>query len=93
MQRLWLTASSLGLQYQPEMTPLIFSNYVRGGLGFTGDPAASKNARRLRDDLISLIGTEVLDSTVFMGRVGYGPEPTSRSVRLPLSKLLASNAS
>lgn len=92
MQRLWLTASSLGLQYQPEMTPLIFSNYVRDGLGFTGDPAASKNARRLRDDLISLIGTEVLDSTVFMGRVGYGPEPTSRSIRLPLKQLLVTGS-
>jgi hypothetical protein len=29
MQRFWLTATQLGLQLQPELTPLIFSRYVR----------------------------------------------------------------
>jgi hypothetical protein len=35
IQRFWLTATQLGLQLQPEMTPLIFSGYVRQQLKFT----------------------------------------------------------
>jgi hypothetical protein len=88
MQRLWLTAASLGVQYQPEMTPLIFSNYVRQGRQFTQDRTALQTAEDLKDQLETLIGSEALASTVFMGRVGYGPEPTSRSMRLALDKLI-----
>ena len=29
MQRFWLTATSLGLQFQPEYTPLVFARYAR----------------------------------------------------------------
>jgi hypothetical protein len=35
VQRLWLQATTLGLQHQPELTPLIFSRYVREGRHFT----------------------------------------------------------
>jgi sulfur-carrier protein adenylyltransferase/sulfurtransferase len=35
VQRLWLTATKLGLQHQPEMTPLIFSGYHRSSVPFT----------------------------------------------------------
>lgn len=87
MQRLWLTATSLGLQYQPEMTPLIFSNYVRDGRRFTDTDEALTTARALRDDLIALVGLDVLDATVFMGRIGYGPAPEARSVRLRTDQL------
>ena len=38
MQRFWLTASSLGLYLQPEMTPLIFSAYAREGTVFSASP-------------------------------------------------------
>lgn len=88
MQRFWLTAASLGLQYQPEMTPLIFSNYVRGGRRFTKDSTALKTAETLKDQLSNLIGEQVLASTVFMGRIGYGKYPSSRSERLPLEQLM-----
>ena len=35
MQRFWLEATRQGLQFQPEMTPLIFSRYVAQDLRFT----------------------------------------------------------
>ena len=87
MQRFWLTATRLGLQLQPEMTPLIFSRYVKEGRHFSKDAHANRAATRLRDDLESLLGRENLNAAIFMGRVGYGTYPYSRSVRLPLSEL------
>lgn len=92
MQRFWLTATKLGLQFQPEMTPLIFSRYVKDGLSFTKQQKALHDATRLRSRLAAIVGEETLVKTVFMGRVGYGPAPTSRSIRLPLSALVSEPA-
>jgi hypothetical protein len=39
MQRLWLTVTALGLQLQPQMTPLIFRWYTRAGQAFRPTPA------------------------------------------------------
>lgn len=88
LQRFWLTATRLGIQFQPEMTPLIFSRFAREKRQFTDDPKAIKNARQLKRQLEILVGKDNLDSAVFMGRVGYGRYPDSRSVRLPLDKLI-----
>ncbi|MBK8754880.1 MAG: hypothetical protein IPL99_26075 [Candidatus Competibacteraceae bacterium] len=89
MQRFWLTATKLGLQFQPEMTPLIFASYMRRGIEFTRTPRSRENARRLTGQLESLIGAAALDGAVYMGRVGFGPAPTARSLRLPLNQLIA----
>jgi hypothetical protein len=88
LQRFWLTSTSLSLQFQPEMTPLIFSQYVENGTAFTQDQKAQQNAKRLREHLQFLVGGEAnLSRGVFMGRVGYGPAPVSRSTRLPREQL------
>jgi hypothetical protein len=88
LQRFWLACASVGLQFQPEMTPLIFSDYVTKGIEFTGDAKARDNALGLRDALLGMVGDEsLLERSVFMGRVGYGKEPGARSLRLPLKKL------
>lgn len=87
MQRFWLTATRVGLQFQPEMTPLIFSRYARLGRPFTEDSQATTNAQRLKESLESLVGQDNLQASIFMGRVGYGRYPSSRSVRFPLSEL------
>src|SRR5574340_359426 len=47
VQRFWLTATHLGLQLQPEMTPLIFATYVREGKQFSAMPGSWKKARHL----------------------------------------------
>ena len=88
LQRFWLTATRLGLLLQPEMTPLIFSGYVRDGIHFTGEEKAHTKAQRLSRDLESLLGTQNIKNAVFMGRLGSGPNPTARSIRQPLKTLL-----
>ena len=72
MQRFWLTATSRGLQLQPEMTPLIFSTYVRRDIAFSQDHKALQTARILKDQLDRIVGEENSLAGVFMGRVGYG---------------------
>jgi nitroreductase len=90
MQRLWLTATALGLQYQPEMTPLIFASYVQHGIEFTKQPRCIDNARIVSKRLANLIGQESSERAGCMGRVGFGPAPVARSTRLPLKDLLIS---
>lgn len=87
VQRFWLTATGQGLQFQPELTPLIFAGYVREQVEFTRHQPSIERAMRLTRELQGLIGTDALESAVFMGRIGYGPAPAARSLRLPLAAL------
>lgn len=88
VQRFWLTACQLGLQLQPEMTPLIFARYAREGRRFTVKADGMERAQQLAGQLASLIGRADVPRAVFMGRIGEGRAPRSRSLRLPLAKLL-----
>jgi hypothetical protein len=87
VQRFWLTLTTLGLVMQPEMTPLIFSKYVREGTNFTRKTALHGAARRLQEKTAALIFTDGL-FPVYMGRLGAGPAPHARSERLPVEGLL-----
>jgi len=84
-QRFWLTATKLGLQLQPEMTPLIFATYAREGRRFTDSNDKLAEADTLRLALDSLSGGEV--DAVFMGRLGFGTSASSRSLRKALEQL------
>ncbi|MEH6567746.1 MAG: ThiF family adenylyltransferase [Halioglobus sp.] len=89
MQRFWLEATRQGLQFQPEMTPLIFSRYVAQSVKFTTVVAEQELASRLAGELSAILGPEAGPlQRVYMGRVGFGPRPVSRSIRPPLEKLL-----
>ncbi len=88
LQRLWLTATRLGLQLQPEMSPLVFARYLRQGTRFTQSPHCEDLAARVATRLNSLLGTDVLNRAVFMGRIGAGRTARARSTRLPLDRLL-----
>lgn len=89
MQRFWLEATRQGLQFQPEMTPVIFSRYVAQSRIFTSVVQEQALAERLAVQLSELLGAEAGPlQRVYMGRVGFGPTPKSRSVRPPLEKLL-----
>jgi nitroreductase len=88
MQRFWLTATRLGLQLQPELTPLIFARYVRENRTFSAKPGMAELAARLAVQTGALLGRGHAARAVFMGRVGAGPAATARSVRLPLYKLM-----
>lgn len=89
VQRFWLTASRLGLLLQPEMTPLIFAEYLRQGIEFTGQATGRALAGKVVGRLQTLLGEEVVERAVFMGRVGEGRMPSARSLRLPLARLWA----
>ena len=86
MQRFWLTATKLGLQLQPEMTPLIFSSYAREGRRFTDSVDKLAEANALQQELEALIGGTA--DAVFMGRLGFGASATSRSLRKDLQQLI-----
>jgi hypothetical protein len=90
VQRFWLTAARLELQFQPEYTPLIFARYARGGLPFSRASSASSAAADIAQRLDRLLGADDAPRAVFMGRIGSGPPAEARSLRLPLESLLVS---
>ncbi len=90
LQRFWLTATSLGLQFQPEYTPLIFARYAREGRHFTAVAPAVRRAQSIRKALERLLGVDVAERAVFMGRIGAGHPAQARSLRLSLEHLLVS---
>src|SRR6202008_93624 len=87
VQRFWLTATRLGLQLQPQYTPLVFADYARRGIAFTGNEGARRRAAAVGQRLESLLGAGVTSRTVFLGRLGAGPAASARSLRLPLDRL------
>jgi hypothetical protein len=88
VQRFWLTATRLGLQYQPEMTPLIFAGYARAKMRFSCHEAALRRAEDVDRRLARLVGGDRVSRAVWLGRVGQAPPPASRSLRRPLRELL-----
>ena len=88
LQRFWLTATRLGLQFQPGYTPLVFARYVRDDVRFTADAAAVRHAQVIRDRLQRVLTPEIEARAMFIGRIGAGAAAVARSVRLPLERLL-----
>jgi molybdopterin/thiamine biosynthesis adenylyltransferase len=88
VQRFWLTATRLGLQLQPEMTPLIFHSYIRNKVEFSNNQRSQKLARELASRLEDITAPEKIEHAIFMGRIGSGTTPKARSIRLPLEKLI-----
>jgi hypothetical protein len=87
VQRFWLTATGLGLQMQPEMTPLIFTRYVRDGRPFSRLPGSMDTAASLDKRLSRMLPEAAKGRAVFLGRIGNGQIASSRSLRLSLQKL------
>ena len=88
MLRFWLTSASMGLQFQPEMTPLIFSRYTFYEIKFTQSGYAIRQAEELSKELEKNIGSHLYEHSVFMGRLGSGIVPLSRSIRKPINALI-----
>ena len=70
------------------MTPLIFHEYDMDGVRFSSVEQMYERARGVSGYLQKLIGSEVSECAVFMGRIGAGNPPKSRSVRMPLAELV-----
>ena len=88
MQRFWLTATQLGLQLQPELTPLIFARYVRERRAFSRTDGMLEMAQELAAQTQALLGGAATERAVFLGRIGAGPAAHARSLRRPLKDLL-----
>ncbi len=88
LQRFWLSATQLGLQMQPALTPLIFSWYASDQQICTQDQACWQAILQLHQRLQQQLGAVELSHSVFMGRLGYGDAAHARSLRLPLRHLL-----
>jgi len=88
VQRFWLTVTKLGLQFQPTVSPLVFARYHRESIRYTDVEPCVALGRRVSERLSAQIGAERLPRVAFMGRIGHGRTPQSRSLRLPLSRLL-----
>ena len=90
MQRFWLTATQQGLQFQPEMTPLIFSRYIREKRDFTESTELTESAALMGEDLRRITGGHANAKSVFMGRLGFAKAPANRSTRIELADLMIS---
>ncbi len=88
MQRFWLNATRLGLYIQPEMTPLIFHEYVSDDIRFSSATGMDERAKKVSLRLEGLLGQENATNAVFMGRIGFSSTPLARSVRRPLAQLM-----
>ncbi len=89
VQRFWLTATHLGLQLQPEVTPLVFTRYARQKIEFSRTPGLAAMADQLDLRFTALVGQKASENAVFMGRLGAGKQPAARSLRRPLATLWA----
>ena len=88
LQRLWLASTLHGLQLQPEMTPVIFSRYVREDRRFTSNDKVWQLARTNAERFTELLAPHAAERVVFLCRLGFGPPAASRSLRLRVAKLL-----
>lgn len=88
LQQFWLTATSLGLQLQPEMTPLIFRWYVRAGRPISQLATINDAAVELAGKFEQLAGAGNNTPYVFFCRVGNSPQPRSRSLRKDTENLM-----
>ena len=86
IQRFWLTSAKLGLGFQPEQTPVIFSKYLRNNITFTQSKTVIKNAKKGKGMFDRLFSKS--EDVVFLGRVGRSQLPESRSIRKPLKDLM-----
>lgn len=85
VQRFWLTATVDGLQFQPEMTPLIFARYDREGRRFSTVDAALREAHGVHASMSTLFPE--VEAGAFLCRLGEGSVPAARSTRLPMEEL------
>lgn len=88
MQRLWLTATANNLHLQPEMTPVIFRWYARGGRAISADSAINSRLAPLASQFETLADATQEESFAFFCRVGHSERPLSRSLRKSLSQLM-----
>lgn len=92
LQRLWLTVTSLGLNLQPEMTPVIFRWYVQSGRPISAKSEIDRGAASLAERFETLAAADRATPFAFFCRVGGGRPAAARSLRRGLDDLLIQSA-
>ncbi|AUG81193.1 hypothetical protein CFP65_6543 [Kitasatospora sp. MMS16-BH015] len=92
VQRLWLTATSLGLGLQPltALTYLLARVERGGGVGLAGEEVATLRGLRARLDAIAPHRPGEAELLLF--RLSYAPAPQLRSLRRPVESVLGFDA-
>lgn len=88
IQKVWLTATQLGLHLQPEMTPVIFRWYARANRSFSARAEFRKKTLALAQQFEFIAGKSALEPFSFFCRVGVSSSPRSRSVRFTVDELI-----
>lgn len=88
VQRVWLTATRLGLHLQPQMTPVIFRWYARDGCHFSAKPELFQQALKVSDSIEGFANATQSDHFAFFARIGISQPPKSRSTRKDLVALM-----
>jgi molybdopterin/thiamine biosynthesis adenylyltransferase/nitroreductase len=88
MQRIWLTATRLGLAFQPmSVAPYLFLRLTRGGgEGFT--PAEVATLSKLRQRFAAIFAPRVGWSEPLLFRLTHAGPPSTRALRRPLTDIL-----
>jgi len=87
-QRIWLVATQHGLQFQPQMTPVIFRWYARANRSFTKVVGMPEQVQIVADEMEAITSTTAHDHFGFFARVGVSKMPESRSTRLDMRSLV-----
>jgi len=88
LQNFWLTATQEGLGLQPEYTPLVFHEYSRDNIQFSEEKSAPDIANDISEKLAEIIGKNLIDRAVYLGRIGQSNSNIPRSVRLDMANLV-----
>ncbi len=88
IQRVWLRATALGLQMQPQYTPLVFARYVRSRREFTQRPGAQAEAATIAASIDTALPGASAANVAWLARIGPAQRVRGRSLRLPLAQLV-----
>jgi hypothetical protein len=87
VQRMWLTATHMGLHLQPQMTPIIFRWYARSNRSFSTQDGIFNQTLQVANRFERLADAQYNEDFSFFARVGISEVPQSRSTRLDLEIL------
>jgi nitroreductase len=89
VQRLWLTATKLGLAMQPSLAIIAFAHYADSGIRFSTESGLSERAETLSRSFRHVLGATPAE-VAFIARIGepYPRTPKHRSSRRTLAELL-----
>lgn len=88
IERLWLTATSLGLDLQPMTGVLYFKLKIAGGEGDVFTKAEREQIEAGYNEIVKLTNTTG-KTLAFMFRIGHGKPASAQAVRFPLAEAVS----